>query len=84
MAQYETGFVTGETAPFKPWSEPQSAQIIATPQSTLALTDLAKASSEYAAAAEAFVQAREFLNGARSRWQQIRDAVAKATEQEGV
>lgn len=62
----------------------QSSKILPTPQSALALQDLAKASQDYAAAAESYVFARDRLNEAKSRWSAIRDQVAKASEQDGV
>lgn len=62
----------------------RTATIRAEPQAPTALGALGRASTEYAEAAAAFIDARDRLDDARSRWNECRDAVAKLVEVEGV
>lgn len=66
------------------FTSPEAATPRRQPEAPAALSELADASQRYAAAAGAYINARNDLDEARSRWQHLRDIVSKTTEADGV
>jgi hypothetical protein len=63
---------------------PQAEKIKAAPSTPLVYGDLADAAKVLADASGRFIEARDALNEAQSRWANLNDQLSKFREQEGV